>query len=190
MEDNNVPMGLIGSAVGGTLIEQWSKAQTLEKACNQTQCPGPACGGLFNGMVTPFVNMTIKAVVWYQGENNIFEGNGMSSWLNHTGYGCMQPVMVAQWRKLWSVVPGTTDAMFPFGVTSIASGGDEGHPNIAYFRLAQTGLWRCVAFFLFECLFISARQQISVYYPTKQCPTHLSHKRMICKTHGPRDVTI
>ena len=46
---------------------------TLEKECtrNGTAPPGkghtkPGDGSLWNGMVLPFLNMTIKGVLWYQ----------------------------------------------------------------------------------------------------------------------------
>ena len=35
--------------------------------------------------------------------------------------------MVAHWRAMWSVVPGTTDPMAPFGVITIADGTEEGN---------------------------------------------------------------
>lgn len=68
-----VPLGLIESAVGGTTIQSWVVNGTLEKECtrNGTAPPGkghtkPGDGSLWNGMVLPFLNMTIKGVLWYQ----------------------------------------------------------------------------------------------------------------------------
>jgi len=47
--------------------------------------------------------------------------------------------MVAQWRSLWSVVAGTTDALVPFGFVSIADGTEEGWGlNSANLHWAQT----------------------------------------------------
>ena len=36
--------------------------------------------------------------------------------LDNAGYACMLPTMIANWRKMWSHVPGTTDPDAPFGV--------------------------------------------------------------------------
>jgi hypothetical protein len=68
------PIGLISSAVGGTKIESWSpNATTME--CQNTTVDAPTAGkpdgSLFNGMVCPFVNMTISGYVFYQGANNM-----------------------------------------------------------------------------------------------------------------------
>ena len=47
--------------------------------------------------------------------------------------------LVMSWREQWSVVPNTTDPVFPFGIVSLAAGTSEGHgPNMANFRHAQT----------------------------------------------------
>jgi hypothetical protein len=60
------------------MIEVWTPNSTVAACCNSTGGPHPAyydsggiSGGLFNGMVQPFINMTIKGVLWYQGENNL-----------------------------------------------------------------------------------------------------------------------
>jgi len=54
--------------------------------------------------------------------------------------GCMQPFMLKQWRRQWSVEPGTTSPDAPFGLVTLAAGTDEGHSlNMAPFRWAQMG---------------------------------------------------
>ena len=65
-------MGLIESAVGGTTIQSWTPNNTLAAACKNASGgaaiphghTAPGDGSLFNGMVLPFVNMTIKGVFW------------------------------------------------------------------------------------------------------------------------------
>lgn len=37
-------------------------------------------GQLFGKMTIPFVDMTVKGWVWYQGENNMGETKGMDVW--------------------------------------------------------------------------------------------------------------
>eukprot|EP01083_Nonionella_stella_P223706 796974_1 len=131
-------LGLIDTSVGGTMIEQWSQNETIQLFCKDSKCPDPACGGLYNGLVATYLNMTVKGFVWYQGENNVYEVPG--SWYNFTGYGCMQPFMLRQWRQQWSVIPNTTSSDTPFGLVTLAAGTDEGHGyNMAPFRWAQMG---------------------------------------------------
>jgi sialate O-acetylesterase len=47
---------------------------------------------LFNAMVAPITNYTIKGFVWYQGESNT--GNAR-------GYAKLQPAQIADWRNKW-----------------------------------------------------------------------------------------
>jgi hypothetical protein len=56
--------------------------------------------------------------------------------------------MVAEWRRQWSAVPGTTAADAPFGVVTLAAGGSEGHDNkMAGMRWSQTGNYGTVRVF-------------------------------------------
>lgn len=65
-------------------------------------------------------------------------GGTMGSPLAHSGYACEQAVLVASWRKMWSVEPGTTPPLAPFGIATIANSGSEGHSNkMAALRYAQ-----------------------------------------------------
>ena len=89
------------------------------------------CGALYNGMVAPFINMSMKGILWYQGENNVAEGDG-GDWRTHTGYSCMQKLMIEQWRSQWN------NEQCPFGIVQLVAGTDEGyHSNMAHFRFAQ-----------------------------------------------------
>jgi len=78
-------MGLMTVPVGGTMIEEWSSPETQAKVknvtcmCSGNGCPnydplGPACVGnsaMWFGNTQPFVNITIKMHLYYQGENNL-----------------------------------------------------------------------------------------------------------------------
>ena len=139
----------------------------LISACDPMVCPihifrqgpngadYPDDGALNNGMVAPFLNMTIFGALWYQGENNVHEcipsadtnsrstGDGGPSAcgnvLTKTGYACSTLNLVTTWRKQWSITPRTTDPTFPFGIVSLAAGTSEGSTqNMPNFRLAQT----------------------------------------------------
>jgi len=136
--DEAPPIGLINTAVGGTQVEQWTRNNTLTSCKGPKRCDADAgqCGILYNSMVKPYLNMTIKGVVWYQGENNMHEDKG--NWRNNTGYACMFKTMLEQWRHDWSVTPGTTDPQFGFGIVTLAAGTSEGGPDMGNMRWAQT----------------------------------------------------
>jgi hypothetical protein len=84
--NHTVPIGLISSSWGGTTVEDWSPNASLTSGV----CSYPVGGGasspsssavfstnygnpiaspatLYNAMILPLANMTIKGVVWYQG---------------------------------------------------------------------------------------------------------------------------
>jgi len=103
------------------------------KTCNITDTPDPKrtkpnqLSVLWNGMMNPLTFMTIKSVLWYQGENNkYFPGK----------YTCSFPSMVQDWRSKWG---GSTSKQFPFFYVQLApwiSVNETGvQPSI---RLAQT----------------------------------------------------
>lgn len=88
-----VPIGLISSNWGGTLIQAWSSPAAL-KACNVTESASgnEANSVLYNAMIVPYFNQSILGVLWYQGEQNVGQA---------TLYSCMFPAMIADWRKSW-----------------------------------------------------------------------------------------
>eukprot|EP00911_Craspedida_sp_UC1_P001902 UC1_evm2s1460 len=136
MKARNVPVGLINTNWGGTAIEDWSSTEALAQCSTSspTAAESPSLPmaeatalvermediygkselptHLFNAMVSPLLNHTIKGVIWYQGEAN--SGSPIS-------YGCRQPAMIADWRAKWHAGSGGhTDALFPFGICQLA----------------------------------------------------------------------
>jgi hypothetical protein len=64
--DGAVPLGMMGVSVGGTEIEQWVEKKS-QANCQNISCMGANCStnaGLYNGMVAPYVNMTVKGWIW------------------------------------------------------------------------------------------------------------------------------
>jgi sialate O-acetylesterase len=49
--------------------------------------------GLYNGMIAPLLNYSIKGVIWYQGESNT--GNPLE-------YRKLFPTLIADWRQKWN----------------------------------------------------------------------------------------
>ncbi|MFH1730660.1 MAG: sialate O-acetylesterase [Planctomycetota bacterium] len=88
-EDVDVPLGLIQASWGGSPIEQWVVG-----------------GPMYNGMVAPLVSFPIRGATWYQGENNVFNGDSFA-------YFGKQKALIEGWRKAWG-----TD--FPFYLVQLA----------------------------------------------------------------------
>eukprot|EP00040_Diaphanoeca_grandis_P043546 m.9603 g.9603 ORF g.9603 m.9603 type:complete len:763 (+) comp7821_c0_seq1:110-2398(+) len=128
------PIGLINTAIGGSMIEEWV---TNEVAAT---CFGADVAThnheLWDVNIRPFLQMTMKGFLFYQGENNCGTLHGNS--FNKAGYGCLMPAMIKLWRDEFSQA-GATDPLAPFGVVSISTSDSEGSADLASFRWSQTG---------------------------------------------------
>jgi len=129
------PIGLIHTAWGGSMIEEWVTPEVMAECAGSTPSYKP--NTLWFSNVVPYLSTSLKGFAWYQGENNC--GGVMGNSVQKVGYGCAMPAMVAAWREAWSKVPGTTDPLAPFGVVTLASGGSEGGTDIGGMRMSQTG---------------------------------------------------
>ncbi|MGS2739685.1 sialate O-acetylesterase [Sinomicrobium sp. M5D2P17] len=63
-------------------------------------------GGLYNKMIAPLFNYSIKGVIWYQGESNTG---------NPEGYNQTFPAMIGNWREAWK------QGDFPFLYVQLAN---------------------------------------------------------------------
>ncbi len=102
----NVPIGLIGSAWGGTRIEPWTPIAGFEaveavrsigeqikgQIAQGRQLNHGSPTGLYNGMIAPLVPFPMRGAIWYQGESN--NGEGM---LYHE----KMKALIAGWRKVF-----------------------------------------------------------------------------------------
>jgi len=101
-------------------VKQWEKDLAKAKAANEKRLPrkpnfrsytNPADkgqpGGMYNGVIAPIAGLTIRGVLFYQGENNSF---GVS-W---KPFPKTFPAVIAAWRKAF----GNKD--MPFGIVQIA----------------------------------------------------------------------
>ena len=81
---------------------EWVAATEKAKADNQPLPPEPTAPGdqakagpystLFNGMIAPLLPVSIRGVVWYQGEGNT---------ANPQLYRKLLPVLIRSWRQSW-----------------------------------------------------------------------------------------
>lgn len=111
-----VPVGLILSTIGGTMIESWMSPLSLKafpgvkipSSLDTIKAPHKEPTALFNGMIAPLMQYTIKGFIWYQGESNRHEPEL---------YEKLFPVMVADWRKHWGLgdIPFYYVQIAPFG---------------------------------------------------------------------------
>ncbi|WP_437184944.1 sialate O-acetylesterase [Planctomicrobium sp. SH668] len=81
-KDLDIPIGLINSSWGGSPIEPW------------TIKDGKA-GGMYNAMIAPVTKFPIKGVIWYQGETNAMQKNGLA-------YFDKKVDLISGWRKAWN----------------------------------------------------------------------------------------
>ncbi|XP_024596488.1 sialate O-acetylesterase isoform X4 [Neophocaena asiaeorientalis asiaeorientalis] len=139
------PVGLISSSWAGTPIEAWSSERSL-KACGvprQGFMPSDLETGpseysvLWNAMIHPLRNMTLKGVIWYQGEANVN--------FNRDLYNCTFPALIEDWRQTFhDGSQGQTERFFPFGfvqLSSYLSGAtpNDGLPEIRWHQTADFG---------------------------------------------------
>uniref|UniRef100_UPI003AAFAC71 sialate O-acetylesterase n=1 Tax=Centroberyx gerrardi TaxID=166262 RepID=UPI003AAFAC71 len=131
------PIGLVESCWGGTPVEAWSSSRALQQCGLEELENGPQNNSiLWNAMIHPLLNMTLKGAIWYQGENN--------AEYHQEEYKCSFPAMIDDWRMAFHQGSGgQTASDFPFGFvqlsTNIKGSTDEGFPNIRWHQTADTG---------------------------------------------------
>jgi hypothetical protein len=126
------------------MIEEWINNEQAEGCYGfDPNANGGALNHvLWDAIVRPYSDMTVKGWLFLQGENNAGSLHGNSA--NKAGYGCLMPTLIAAWRKVWSAVPGTTDPNAPFGLVTLSTDDSEGAADMASFRWAQQGSYGVV----------------------------------------------
>ncbi len=79
--DQDVPIGLINSSWGGSPIEPW----TVTKS---------GSGKMYNGMIAPIIDFRVTGTIWYQGETNVIQNNGLA----YTG---KMKALIEGWRRVF-----------------------------------------------------------------------------------------
>jgi hypothetical protein len=137
-------LGLVAVAIGGSMLEEWVTNDVAE-ACAYFDPDANGSGlnhVLWDAIIRPFLNMTIKGWLYYQGENSAGQLHG--NLLQQAGYACLMPALVRAFRAAWSATPGTTDPAAPFGLVTLSQGDSEGAADMASFRWAQSGSYGVV----------------------------------------------
>lgn len=107
----DVPVGIIHTSWGGSLIEAWMSAEALGSVKKFDLNGVDLNRGnrfptvLFNAMINPLIPYTIKGALWYQGEANAGRPDE---------YRFLFPAMVKDWRDRWKI------GDFPFYFVQIA----------------------------------------------------------------------
>lgn len=82
-KDVKVPMGLINSSWGGSPIEPWTVSDA-------------GSGAMYNAMIAPLHRFPICGVIWYQGETNVIQNDGLK-------YFDRMKALIEGWRKKWNL---------------------------------------------------------------------------------------
>ena len=78
--------------------------------------------------------------------------------------------LIESWRKVWSVVSGTTDEKFPIGLVTLADATDEGRPQLMRgFRWAQTAGYGTAPNPVMENVFVAEGYDIGDPWNTPTC---------------------
>jgi sialate O-acetylesterase len=93
----NVPVGVINSSWGGSRIEAWIDSETMQKfpeslksTTQEKTAPNHRAAHLYNGMIAPIKNYSIKGAIWYQGESNRAE---------YQYYAGLMKAMTEKWKS-------------------------------------------------------------------------------------------
>ncbi|MDO9256578.1 MAG: sialate O-acetylesterase [Bacteroidales bacterium] len=126
-----IPVGLISSAWGGTPAEVWTPVESIKAEpdlgfyfnhWNGSEWWPGTPGVLFNAMIHPLLNYTIKGAIWYQGESNVKDSKLYPALMN---------TLITSWRKAWNI------GDFPFYFVQIAPFTYENPYSGALLREAQ-----------------------------------------------------
>lgn len=130
----DIPIGIINCSWGGSMVEGWLPREIVaqypdidlnrdirkENGHEWWHCLSPTL--MYNGMLKPLQNYTIKGFLWYQGESNVGK---------HTTYAERLKTMVELWRKEWGL------GELPFYYVEIAPYNSTKTTGCALLREAQ-----------------------------------------------------
>jgi len=128
----DVPVGIIVSSLGGSMVESWMSREALEpfKEVNlavlddatEIKKPTSTPSVNYNAKIAPLTNFAIKGFLWYQGESNR---------LNPDSYAKLMPAFVKDIRAKWNL------GDFPFYYVQIAPFNYDGADKTSSARLRE-----------------------------------------------------
>lgn len=141
----DVPVGLVVVSWGGSSCEAWMSEDMLKafpevaipRSQDDVKSPNRAPTVLFKGMLSPLIGLSMRGVIWYQGEDNV---------PRHKTYADMFSTMIEGWRNLWGIgeFPFYYCQIAPYDYALITEQGQPVH-NSAYLREAQSKVEQRVA---------------------------------------------
>lgn len=135
----HVPIGIIIASVNGSWCESWMNQQAFQdNAGVKRYAQGNNASHLYNGMISPLINLQIKGFTWYQGENN----QNISPVSDYTQ---LNSALIQGWRTVFNqgVLPFYYVQLTPFAEdynNTNPVGGDPTANWLAYFREAQSAV--------------------------------------------------
>ena len=128
---NGVAVGLVVTAVGGTIIEQWLDSTTL--AGFPDLATDTTAGQMYQSWVRPVAGYAVKGTVWLQGENN-------TSSALYKNYGKRLEKMIPGWRTAWgqSDMPFLVAGLCHKGVKQTAAGETSNEASIRELQRGAT----------------------------------------------------
>ncbi|RCH55680.1 hypothetical protein DJ568_07280 [Mucilaginibacter hurinus] len=137
----NVPIGIIVAAVGGTKCEQWANKEVFTDATiSGMYGDGTGDSQLYNGMINPFTNLSVKGFIWYQGESNWSD--------SPAGYAKLNAGLIKGWRSKFNnpAAPFYFVQLAPFSKNqhTLPGGGDLTLFDYALFREGQKEILQLV----------------------------------------------
>jgi len=134
----NVPIGIITSAVNGSYCQDWTNVAVLQSDPVLAAMYLPGSSTLYNGMINPLINLSIKGFTWYQGENNQHDQPV-------SNYTRLNSALIQGWRTEFnqSALPFYYVQLTPFAEdynTTTPPGGDLTSDYLAMFREAQANI--------------------------------------------------
>ncbi|HVT89432.1 MAG TPA: sialate O-acetylesterase [Tepidisphaeraceae bacterium] len=110
-----VPIGMMQSCWAGTRIEPWTPPEAYEQmpvfqsqaTTKPVNIDGARAGTHFNAMIRPLAPYAIRGVIWYQGESNVINNDGLI-------YVDKMKALIGSWRSTWN------QGDFPFYYVQLA----------------------------------------------------------------------
>jgi sialate O-acetylesterase len=134
----NVPIGIIISANNGSYCQDWTNSAAITSDPLLASFYSGSSSALYNGMINPLINLSVKGFAWYQGENNQHDSPP-------DNYTRLNSALIQGWRAGFNQgsLPFYYVQMTPFAEdynTTTPAGGDLVSDYYAKFREAQANI--------------------------------------------------